>query len=257
MKTDKNHLHGKTALVTGATKRIGRAIASALVENEVNVIIHHNDSSHENAEYVAEQMRAEGVNSWSFQADLANINDVDTLLKNIDDTVGVVDILINNASIFPASSLKNLDIQELHHTLMVNSISPFRLSQHLANQNREGSIINLLDSRVGYYDLNHAAYQLSKNLLFHMTEMMAIDFAPRLRVNGIAPGLILPPAGKDSSFLKKKSNRNPLLRYGTLSNITDAVLFLLSNTFITGEVLFIDGGESLREKSYERKSYTP
>ncbi|GJQ60148.1 MAG: SDR family oxidoreductase [Candidatus Scalindua sp. AMX11] len=253
----KNHLHNKTALVTGATKRIGKAIANVLAENKVNVIIHHSPSSKETAEEVVTQIRTEGVKSWSFQADFSNLNEIDTLVKNIHEAVGAVDFLINNASIFPVSNLKTLDIQDLQHTLMVNSIAPFRLSQQIAKQNREGCIINFLDNRIRNYDLNHAAYQLSKNLLFHMTEMMAIDFAPRLRVNGIAPGLILPPVGMDESFLVKNSKRNLLFRYGTLPNITDAVLFLLSNTFITGEVLCIDGGQNLKEKSYERSTFTP
>lgn len=245
----KGSLNGKTSLVTGATKRIGRAIACALAENQVNVIIHYFSSSDDEADEVVADIKALGVKSWKFQADFSNIDNADTLFEQIHNEVGNVDFLINNASIFPHSKLMSLSIQELNHTLTINSIAPFRLSQHMAKQNQEGCIINILDSRIRRYDLNHAAYQLSKNMLCHITEMMAMECAPHIRVNGIAPDLILPPVGKDESYLQQQSYGNLLHRSGKLSDITDTVLFLLSNTFITGEVMFIDGGQHLKGKS--------
>ncbi len=99
--------------------------------------------------------------------------------------------------------------------------------------------------------MNHAAYQLSKNMLYNMTKMMAVEFAPQIRVNGIAPGLILPPKEKDEVYLKQQYRKNLFNCSGRLSDITDAVIFLLTNTFITGEVMFIDGGQNLKGISYE------
>ena len=184
-------------------------------------------------------------------SDFSNIDNVDKLFDKIQSTIGTVDFLINNASVFPSSKLTGLSIEELYETLTINSIAPFRLSQHMANQKQEGCIINILDSRIRQYDMNHGAYQLSKNMLYHMTEMMALEFAPNIRVNGIAPGLILPPKEKDAVYLKQQCRRNLFNCSGKLSDITDAVIFLLTNTFITGEVMFIDGGQNLKGISYE------
>lgn len=242
-------LKGKTALVTGAAKRIGRAIACALAENQINVIIHYSSSKEKAADEVATHVKTLGVNSWKFQADFSNIDNVDAMFEKILNNVGPVDFLINNAAIFPRSKLTELTIQELNHTLTINSIAPFRLSQHLARQKQEGCIINILDSRIKRYDMGHVAYQLSKNMLYHMTEMMALEFAPHVRVNGIAPDLILPPEGKDESYLQQQSYRNMMQRSGKISDIADTVLFLLSNTYITGEVIFMDGGQKLKGKS--------
>ncbi len=237
--------------MTGAARRIGKAIAYALAENHVNVIVHYCSSTDKDVDEALTYIKVPGVETWKFKSDFSNIDNVDNLFEKILSTIGTVDFLINNASIFSSSKLTTLSIQELNHTLAINSIAPFRLSQHMAKQKNEGCIINILDSRIKRYDMNRAAYQLSKNMLYHMTEMMAVEFAPHIRVNGIAPDLILPPQGKDESYIRKRSHRNLFNRSGNLSDITDAVLFLLSNTFITGEVLFIDGGQSLKGEPYE------
>ena len=244
-------LEGKTALVTGATKRIGRAIAHALTENHVNVIVHYCTAADNEVEETITSIKVPGVKIWKYHSDFSNIDNVDELFDKIQSTIGTVDFLINNASVFPSSTLTGLSIQELNQTLTINSIAPFRLSQHMANQKQEGCIINILDSRIRQYDMSHGAYQLGKNMLYHITEMMALEFAPNIRVNGIAPGLILPPKEKDEVYLKQQYNRNLFNRSGKLSDITDAVIFLLTNTFITGDVMFIDGGQSLKGISYE------
>ncbi|MHC4138430.1 MAG: SDR family oxidoreductase [Planctomycetota bacterium] len=246
-----NSLKGKTALVTGAAKRIGKAIAHVLAQNHVNVIMHYCSSTDKDVDEALTDINAPGVETWKFQSDFSNVDNVDSFFEKIQSSIGTVDFLINNASVFSPSKLTTLSIQELNHTLAINSIAPFRLSQHMAKQKMDGSIINILDSRVKRYDMNYAAYQLSKNMLYHMTEMMAVEFAPQIRVNGIAPGIILPPDGKDESHTQKLVHRNLFNCSGNLSDITDSVLFLLSNTFITGEVLFIDGGQNLKGEPNE------
>jgi pteridine reductase len=213
--------------------------------------MHYYSSSDKDVEEALTDINVPGVETWKFQSDFSNIDNIDRLFEKIERSIGTVDFLINNASVFTPSTVTTLSVQELNHTLAINSIAPFRLSQHMAKQKGEGSIINILDSRVKRYDMNYAAYQLSKNMLYHMTEMMAVEFAPQIRVNGIAPGAILPPDGKDESQVRKVIQRNLFNSSGKLSDITDTVLFLLSNTFITGEVLFIDGGENLKGEPYE------
>jgi NAD(P)-dependent dehydrogenase (short-subunit alcohol dehydrogenase family) len=213
--------------------------------------MHYCSSTDKDVDEALTYIKVPGVETWKFQSDFSNIDNVDNLFEKILSTIGTVDFLINNASVFSSSKLTTLSIQELNHTLTINSIAPFRLSQHMAKQKKEASIINILDSRIKRYDMDRAAYQLSKNMLYHMTEMMAVEFAPHIRVNGIAPDLIVPPEGKDESYIQKRSHRNLFNRSGKLSDITDAVLFLLTNTFITGEVLFIDGGQNLKGEPYE------
>ena len=217
-----------------------------MAQNHVNVIMHYCSSTDKYVDDALTDIKEPGIETWKFQSDFSNIDNVDSFFEKIKSSIGTVDFLINNASVFSPSTLTTLTIRELNHTLAINSIAPFRLSQHMAKQNKEGSVINLLDSRIKRYDMNHAAYQLSKNMLYNMTEMMAVEFAPQIRVNGIAPGIILPPDGKDESHIRKLIHRNLFNRSGKLYDITDTILFLLSNKFITGEVLFIDGGQNLK-----------
>lgn len=213
--------------------------------------MHYCSSTEKDVDEALTDINVAGVETWKFQSDFSNIDNVDSFFDMIQNSIGTVDFLINNASVFTPSKLTTLSVRELNNTLAINSIAPFRLSQYMAKQRVKGSIINILDSRVRRYDMNYAAYQLSKNMLYNMTEMMAVEFAPHIRVNGIAPGIILPPKGKDESHIRKVIQRNLFNRSGKLSDITDTVLFLLTNTFITGEVLFIDGGQNLKGEPNE------
>jgi len=135
--------------------------------------------------------------------------------------------------------------------VQVHALAPLTLSRALAKQGRDGHIINMLDSRVTDYDRDHAAYHLSKRMLLTLTRMLAMELAPRIAVNGVAPGLILPPAGKDESYLRDLAHTNPMNRHGGVGDITDAVLYLLTSRFVTGQVMFVDGGRHMRGPLYE------
>ena len=148
--------------------------------------------------------------------------------------------------------MSNINTQELFHTLTVNTAAPLVLSQNFARQTEKGGIINILDSRIKRIDLNHVSYQLSKNMLFTLTEMMALEYAPDIKVNAVAPGMILSPVEKNQINQKKQHHRTLLHSQGCLSDITDAVLFFLSSSFITGEVIYVDGGQNIKRISYER-----
>lgn len=240
----------KTALVTGAAKRIGRATALALAAHKVNVVVHYRFSSDE-AEAVAMEARDMGVNAWTLQADLRQPVEAENLLPQaLDEAAGPIQILINNASIFAESHLTDFTLADLADNIQVNAMAPLLLSRAFAAQECEGAIVNFLDTRVIEYDKEHAAYHLSKRMLFTLTRMMALEFAPQIRVNAIAPGLILPPPGKDRAYLEGRASTNPLNRVGTLSGITDTVLFLLRSEFITGQVIFVDGGYHMKGTVY-------
>ena len=240
---------GKTALVTGGAKRIGRATAVTLATHGVHVVIHYRGSRDE-AEAVATEVRDRGVKAWTIQADLREPAEVERILPEAVEAAGPIQILINNASIFTQSRITDFTLEDLTDNVQVNAMAPLWISRAFAAQGVEGAIVNFLDTRVADYDADHAAYHLSKRMLFTLTRMMALEFAPGIRVNAVAPGLILPPPGEDRSYLENLASTNPLHRIGTLEGITDAVLFLLRSEFVTGQVIFVDGGRHMKGHVY-------
>lgn len=242
-------LFGKTALITGGAKRIGKAIAFALASNGVNIVIHYKSSEKE-VETVVKEIEKLGVKSWFIQADLSISSEAENLIQNIRKEFGDINILVNNASIFDKSKLTDFSLDILMKNIQINALAPLLLARSFAMQGIGGNIINLLDTRIIEYDKEHTAYHLSKRMLFSMTKIMALEFAPLIRVNAIAPGLILPPPGQDASYLEKLSVTNPLKKVGSPDDINSAVLFLLNNDFITGQVIFVDGGYHLKGNIY-------
>ena len=239
---------GKTALVTGGARRIGRAITLRLAEAGINVVIHCNTSGRE-AEEVAALARKQGVEAWTVRADLSIIDEVESIFPRLRGDTGPVDYLINNASVFTKSHLTELETDELFRTLTVNAVAPLILANNFVRQTDTGAIVNILDSRILRFDLDHASYQLSKTMLNTLTGMMAIEYAPRFRVNAVAPGMILPPADRDETFLEKQHGAALIRNRDRLADVTEAVLFLLSHGFVTGEVIFVDGGQNLKRSA--------
>lgn len=244
-----DNIKNKTALVTGGAKRIGRTIVLALAKSGVDVVVHYNNSGRDADDTVSEAA-ALGVRAWKIRADLSNGDAVRALIPEALNTAGRLDFLVNNASIFPESRLDDLDPDDLRATLDINAVTPLTLAGHFARSTAEGCIVNLLDSRIERLDMNHVAYQLSKNMLHTLTGMMAVAYAPGIRVNGVAPGLILPPTDIDVSYIKRRGVKTLLGRQGSPENIADAVLFLVSNDFVTGQVVIVDGGENIKRSSY-------
>lgn len=191
-----------------------------------------------------------GVRAWTVKADLRDPIQTESLIEKAVKDSGSIHILINNASIFTKSHLMDFSLEDFESNIQVNAISPLLLGRAFAKQGCEGAIINFLDARITEYDSTHAAYHLSKRMLFTLNRMMAMEFAPTIRVNAIAPGLILPLPGEDDSYLQKLAHTNPLKRFGSPEAITDSVLFLLNSEFITGQVIFVDGGYHIKGNFY-------
>jgi hypothetical protein len=247
--TDLIELRGKTALVTGAAKRLGRAVALALGRAGVNVAVHYQRSAEE-AQSLAQELAALGVCSWLLPHDLSDSAAAGELFGGAVDLAGPIDFLVNSASIFPAQSLTDFERADLFRCVEVNALSPLELAKAFAAQRRAGAIVNFLDTMIADYDRAHVPYHLSKQMLFSLTRMMAFEFAPLVRVNAVAPGLVLPPAGEDTGFLERLAHTNPLQRYGSEEGVCEAVLFLLRSGFVTGQVVYVDGGRHLRGKMY-------
>lgn len=239
-------LQGKTAVVTGAAKRLGRATALALAAEGANLVLHYHTSADE-AEAVRAQAQALGVTAWLVQADLGAPDAAEELVSKALAAAGTVDLLVNNASIFPTSMLDTVNLDQVVENLTVNAWSPFAICRAFARQVGQGKIVNMLDARLAGYDWLHVAYILSKHTLATLTRMMAVQYAPRITVNAVAPGLVLPPPGKDESYLQGLVGSIPLRQHGSAQDIADAVLFLLKSAFITGEVIYVDGGRHLLE----------
>jgi pteridine reductase len=239
-------LKNKTALITGAAKRIGRETALSLANLGINIVIHFNHSDSEGRQ-LAEELRQKGVKAWTIQADFRRADEYQTFIERTRQMAGGLDILINNASIFPTETLADLSWSGLSGNVEVNAWVPFVLSRAFAQQIGRGKIVNLHDSRLKGYDWTHVGYILSKHVLAAMTRMMALEFAPHISVNAVAPGLILPPPGKDESYLENLVHTVPLQKHGGPQDIADAVAFLIQSDFITGNVIYVDGGRHLHE----------
>jgi NAD(P)-dependent dehydrogenase (short-subunit alcohol dehydrogenase family) len=237
-------LNGQTALVTGASRRIGEAIALALADQQVNVIIHYRRSA-ARAQSLRASLLTRGVKAFCVQADFQKPEEAESVIERARAEAGPIQILVNSASEFLPERLDAMTHATLVYNMTVNAWAPFALTRAFAHQTSEGKVINFIDAQIAGFDLTHASYILSKHLLATLTKMTALEYAPAITVNAVAPGLILPPEGKDETYLAGLAQRVPLKRYGGLTDIIRAVLFLLECNFVTGQVIYIDGGRHL------------
>ncbi len=243
-------VNGKTALITGAAKRLGAELAQGLANAGVHVIIHCN-RSREEADRLACVIMDQGGNADVIETDLSDSAMADALVGRAIALAGPIDILINSASVFHETMFDETNPADIHENISLHAIAPLLLGRRFAEQGRPGAIINMLDTMVMDYDKRHVPYHLSKRMLQTLTRIMAVEFAPDIRVNAIAPGLILPPPGKGTDYLEGLVHTNPLHRHGNASDIVDAALYLLHAGFMTGQTLFVDGGRHLRGRMYE------
>ncbi len=237
-------LSGKTALVTGAAKRMGNAISLGLATQGTNVVVHYRKSQDE-AHKLQNEIISHGVKSWSFSADLGDPTSYEKIIKQAAEFSGKIDILVNNASVFSVTHENTVNLDDIKIEMLTNAWAPFFLSRAFSEVAENGKIINIIDTRVVGFDFDHFAYYLSKKMLEILTKSLALKLAPKVTVNGVAPGLILPPEGKDYTYLKQKAETVPLKRYGSVQNIVETVIFLLRNDFVPGQVIYVDGGKHL------------
>lgn len=242
-------LQGKTAVITGGAIRVGKAITLALAAAECNVFIHYNRSAAPALE-TQQAAQAFGARAEVYSADLREATAVQAIIPAATASFGQVDILINNAAIFPEEdNFTATDLALWDELFAINLRAPFLLCQAFAAQRpsgRPGCIVNVLDARVRRPYPDHFAYRLSKGALWQMTEMLAHELAPHITVNGVALGAILPPPGKGQNYLDTLAQeRVPLQRPGSAAIVAQNVLHLLRQDFLTGVILPIDGGEFL------------
>jgi NAD(P)-dependent dehydrogenase (short-subunit alcohol dehydrogenase family) len=194
------------------------------------------------------------VRSWVLQADLADPGQAEALWDRALERAGSIDILVNSASSFPQDSLSNFTPGGLEASLRVNALAALLLARRFAAAGAGGPadrvIVNLLDSRALGRMRLHFSYQTGKRLLGDFTRLLALELAPAVRVNAVAPGMILPPEDLEPALQARLAGTNLLGRWGKPQDVARAVLYLASNDFLTGQVLYVDGGGALKESLF-------
>jgi NAD(P)-dependent dehydrogenase (short-subunit alcohol dehydrogenase family) len=240
-------LSGKTALVTGGARRVGREMSVALGRAGADVIINYNTSGAE-ADETARELKASGVRATVFQADVSQKRDIDALIEHVCREHGQLDVLINNASLFESAPFALITEQDWRRVLDVNLTGPFLLSQAavpLLQAGEGGNIINILDLSALQAWPSYAHHSVSKAGLLQLTRVMARALAPKVRVNAIAPGTVLPPDGYDGTAGDGTSDRRVVEPSGSPDDVIKAMYYLLESPFVTGQTLVVDGGRML------------
>ena len=237
----------KTALVTGAGKRLGRAIALDLAADGWNVAIHYNTSEDE-ADSAAQQVRAFGREAAIVKCDLSREDQTATLVERAAAELGPLTALINSASLFEDDNWHSATRQSWDDHIETNLRAPFVLAQHFARQlpeNAQGSIINVIDQRVLKPTPQFLSYSLSKAGLHWLTTTLAQAMGPRIRVNAVGPGPTMKnPRQSDADFARQREAT--VLGHGAEpADICAAVRYLLSAGAVTGQMLAVDGGQHL------------
>lgn len=235
------------ALVTGAARRIGRAIALDMAALGYDVAVHFNRSAAEADDVVAEA-RKSGVQAVAVKADLRNEADVLTLMAQASGALGPVTCLVNNASLFEYDTFATAAKSDWDAHMGVNLRAPFVLSQAFAAQLPQdiaGNIVNIIDQRVWRLTPEFMTYTLSKAGLWTLTQTMAQALAPRIRVNGIGPGPVLPSRRQTIDGFAAQVQTLPLKQPVALGEICSAIRFILATPSLTGQMIALDGGQHL------------
>lgn len=238
----------RNALVTGGARRIGRAISLALAGAGYGVAIHHRNSAAE-AEALAADIVAGGGRAAAIAADLAVEAEAAALIGGATEALGPLDVLVNNASVFERDEADTVTAESWNRHMAVNLRAPFVLSQAFARARGdgvEGNIVNLLDQRVENPTPHFVSYTLSKSGLWTLTRTLALALAPTIRVNGIAPGPVLPSARQSDAQFRRQAEATPLGRAVDPEEIARAVLFILEAPSMTGETIALDSGQHLQ-----------
>lgn len=235
------------AIVTGGGRRVGAAIAVMLAMRGLDVVVHYGSSAAA-AAAVVQRISATGVRAIAVGADLRDPVLSSERVFAAASELGPVSVLINSASVFQNSGLDEVNAVHCAEHVSVNLLAPIFFSQQFMRHlgaDRCGHIINVLDWRVHRPGADHLVYTATKSALASVTKTLALQLAPRVQVNGVAPGAVLPPEDRPDWHQQRASERIPLRRTGAPGDVTAAISFLLDSDFITGSVLNVSGGEEL------------
>jgi NAD(P)-dependent dehydrogenase (short-subunit alcohol dehydrogenase family) len=237
----------RTALVTGAAKRVGRAIALGLAADGFAVAVHHNNSAQDASDLVTEITRT-GGRAIAVAADLADEAQTSALIPRVIGELGPLGLLVNNASLFERDEALDASRASWDAHMAINLRAPFVLTQDFARQlpeGQHGNVVNMVDERVLNLTPHFVSYTVSKAGLWTLTQTMALALAPRIRVNGIGPGPVLPSARQSEQQFTRQYMAVPLQRPASPDEILAAVRFILAASSMTGHIILLDGGQHL------------
>ena len=240
-------LRGRVAIVTGGGVRVGRAIALGLAGAGSDVFVHYNRSAGP-AEETANEVRGLGVRSAIGSVDLSDPSTGSELIALAEQSLGTPSVLVNSASGFSTDTLGDVTLEDWRRTLDLTLASPVFATQALANSlpdDLDGAVVNITDVRTQSPYREHFSYIVAKGGIDTFTRTAALQLAPRIRVNAVALGVILPPPNEDDDYVARLAAELPLERAGGTTPVVAAVLSLLENDFVTGEIIRVDGGGHL------------
>ena len=241
----------RAALVTGGGVRIGRAIAEGLAAHGWAVAIHCNNSCEE-AEAVAARIAAAGGEAAVVTADLAEVDQLSNIVTDATNALGPIELLVNNAASFEADQLESLEREQWQRQMDINVSAPVFLAKAFVAslpENLSGNIINIIDQRVWKPVPAYLSYQVSKSALWAATVSLAQARAPRIRVNAIAPGPVLPSVRQTRADFDGQVATLPLQRSPALDEFFSAIRFLVETPSITGQMIALDGGQHIAWKT--------
>ena len=238
--------NNKWAMVTGGSDRIGKAIVLQLIKMNYNIVIQYNTNS-QKAQKLQKKLHKQGLVCHIVQINFLSIKESKKKIKDIFNKYNI-SVVVNNSSSFVNSSILDDGLKTFNKVIKINLTIPYLIIKSFLKIRKEGLIINILDTKITQNKTLHLDYLLSKKFLFSATELLAFQSAPKVRINAISPGLILPPEDKDINYLKELSKEIPLKRIGDTNHIQEAVKFFIKNKFVTGQNIFLDGGEHLGQK---------
>lgn len=240
-------IKGKVALITGGAARVGKAISLMLAEAGAHVVVNYNSSSAAAIETVA-QAQAFSVDAFAIQCDVSDLEGVQHMAETIIERFGGVDIIVNSASYFGQTGVPTDDYTTWQHVTRVSIDGAFYVTNSLlpSMQARGGGVIvNVVDLSAWQPWHNFTAHAVGKAGLLALTRQLALELAPSIRVNALAPGPVLPPDDHPHEHVERAANRTLLKRWGEPTDASNAVRYLIEANYVTGSVLVVDGGEQL------------
>ncbi len=240
-------LHGKVALITGGAVRVGKAIALALANGGADIAFSYNSSAGSAVE-TATEIEQLGRRAFAHKTDMGQVAEVRALVAATVAHFGRLDVLVNNASLWQRTPFTELDEKawDQVHNIMVkgSAFCAHAAAPHLA-AHRDGAIVNIIDLSAYVPFPNFIAHSAGKAALLNLTYGLALELAPAVRVNAVAPGPVLPPPDYTAKQIAITARRTLLGRWGSAEDVAGAVVFLVQANYITGAMLHVDGGEHL------------
>ena len=234
----------KIVLITGAARRIGRALALSFAKEGWQVAAHYHTSSQE-AKTLKSEIESLGQSCFLIKADLSNEQETQSIFFETQKNLGTPTVLINNASVFKYDCIKTCTFEKWDEHLTVNLKAPFLLSQAFAKNCEKGVILNILDQRVWSLTPHYLSYTVSKCGLWTLTQTLALALAPYIRVNGIGPGPTLKNDCQTLDHFTSQIQQIPLKKAVSLDSVCEAAHFLVNNNSVTGQMIAVDGGQHL------------